>query len=68
MTRIQQALRWWKNNVPEGEWKVDALVPYRHSLVLYRANRLERKWRGGEARHSLSNEIFWKLKEDGHDV
>jgi hypothetical protein len=66
--RIDQALRWWKNHVPEGTWKVDAEVPKRHSSVLYRTGRLRSEWRGdGEAREPLSERVFWKLEEDAQD-
>lgn len=57
MTRLEQALRWWRNNVKPGEWKPHKEIPYRHVRLLRRANLLKYKY-----------ELYWNLDEPRDSV
>ena len=44
MTRVAQALRWWKHNVPRGEGVQPKSIPERHKRELHRADLLDHTW------------------------
>jgi len=57
MTRLDQALRWWRNNVPEGKGVYYDGIPLRHFWVLHKAHLLKQ---GASASKLFA---FWQLRK-----
>jgi len=64
MTRLDQALRWWKNNTGQRYGTLEAQrIPRRHLDVLHKANRLEFAWAGNRRKREAIT--AYRLLETG---